>query len=112
VLDGSARRSGDRVRVTAQLVAASDGTHAWSDRFDRPMTDVFAMQDEMAEAITTALKGRLGIASTSPRQSLIFVSRTDLERLADDRSPSRSNTAVNSLCITHPHRHSTSCGAR
>jgi serine/threonine-protein kinase len=64
VLEGSVRRSGDRVRVTAQLVAAADGAHVWSDRFDRAMTDVFAMQDEMAGAITTALKGRLGVASS------------------------------------------------
>jgi len=68
VLDGSVRRSGDRVRVTAQLVAASDGTHAWSQRFDRPMTDVFALQDEMTEAITSALKGRLGVTPARPRQ--------------------------------------------
>ncbi len=64
VLEGSVRRSGDRVRVTAQLIAAVDGAHVWSDRFDRPMTDVFAMQDEMAGAITTALTGRLGVTPT------------------------------------------------
>jgi serine/threonine-protein kinase len=68
VLEGSVRRSGDRVRVTAQLIAAVDGAHAWSERFDRPMTDVFAMQDEMAGAITTALKGRLGVAPAHARQ--------------------------------------------
>lgn len=68
VLEGSVRRAGDRVRVTAQLIVAADGTHAWSERFDRPMSDVFAMQDEMAGAITTALKGRLGVARTPARQ--------------------------------------------
>src|SRR5215213_1539932 len=52
VLEGSVRRAGDRIRVTAQLIAASDGTHLWSERYDRPMTDVFAMQDEIASAIT------------------------------------------------------------
>ena len=67
VLEGSVRRAGDRIRVTAQLIAAADGTHLWSERFDRPMTDVFAMQDEIASAITTALKGRLGGALASPR---------------------------------------------
>jgi TolB-like protein/tRNA A-37 threonylcarbamoyl transferase component Bud32 len=60
VLEGSVRRAGDRIRVTAQLIAASDGTHLWSERYDRPMTDVFAMQDEIAHAITAALKLRLG----------------------------------------------------
>ncbi len=68
VLEGSVRRAGDRIRVTAQLIAAADGTHVWSERYDRPMTDVFAMQDEIAYAITDALKGRLGGALASPRQ--------------------------------------------
>ena len=60
VLEGSVRRAGDRIRVTAQLIAAADGTHLWSERYDRPMIDVFAMQDEIASAITDALKGKLG----------------------------------------------------
>jgi TolB-like protein/predicted Ser/Thr protein kinase len=67
VLEGSVRRAGDRIRVTAQLIAAADGTHLWSERYDRPMIDVFAMQDEIASAITTALKGKLGGALASPR---------------------------------------------
>ena len=67
VLEGSVRRAGDRIRVTAQLIAAADGTHLWSERYDRPMTDVFAMQDEIANSITNALKGKLGGASASPR---------------------------------------------
>jgi hypothetical protein len=67
VLEGSVRRAGDRIRVTAQLIAAVDGTHLWSERYDRPVTDVFAMQDEIASAITTALKGRLAGALASPR---------------------------------------------
>jgi eukaryotic-like serine/threonine-protein kinase len=67
VLEGSVRRAGERIRVTAQLIAAADGTHLWSERYDRPMTDVFAMQDEIAYAITNALKGRLGGAPANPR---------------------------------------------
>ena len=67
VLEGSVRRAGDRIRVSAQLIAASDGTHLWSERYDRPMTDVFAMQDEIASAITNALKGKLGGAAATPR---------------------------------------------
>jgi len=68
VLEGSVRRAGDRIRVTAQLIAAADGTHLWSERYDRPMTEVFAMQDEIAYAITDALKGKLGGALAGPRQ--------------------------------------------
>ena len=56
ILEGSVRRAGTRVRVMAQLVNATDGSHLWSQRFDRELTDVFAVQDEIASAITAALK--------------------------------------------------------
>ncbi len=56
ILEGSVRRAGSRVRVTAQLVNAADGSHLWSQRFDRELTDVFAVQDEIALAITGALQ--------------------------------------------------------
>lgn len=59
VLEGSVRRAGNRLRITAQLVNVSDGYHLWSERFDREMEDVFAIQDEIAGAIVTTLKGRL-----------------------------------------------------
>src|SRR5512139_1677464 len=59
ILEGSVRRSGNRLRVTAQLVKASDGYHLWSQRFDREMTDVFAIQDEISQAIVENLRVRL-----------------------------------------------------
>jgi serine/threonine-protein kinase len=59
ILEGSVRRSGSRLRVTAQLVKASDGYHVWSQRFDREMTDVFAVQDEISQAIVQKLRLRL-----------------------------------------------------
>jgi serine/threonine-protein kinase len=59
ILEGSVRRAGSRVRVTAQLVNASDGYHLWSERFDREMTDVFAIQDEISHAIVEKLRVRL-----------------------------------------------------
>jgi TolB-like protein/Flp pilus assembly protein TadD/predicted Ser/Thr protein kinase len=59
VLEGSVRRIGNRLRVTAQLIHAADGTHLWSQRYDREMTDVFAVQDEIAAAIVGALQGKL-----------------------------------------------------
>ena len=67
VLDGSVRRSAGRLRVTAQLVSAADETPLWSERFDRAVTDVFDMQDEIAHAITTALKGKLAGSPASSR---------------------------------------------
>jgi serine/threonine-protein kinase len=59
ILEGSVRRAGSRIRVTAQLVKASDGYHLWSQRFDREMTDVFAIQDEISQAIVEKLRLRL-----------------------------------------------------
>ena len=56
ILEGSVRKAGNRIRVTAQLVTADDGSHLWSDRYDRDMTDVFAIQDEIAGAIAQALE--------------------------------------------------------
>jgi serine/threonine-protein kinase len=67
VLEGSVRRSGNRIRVTAQLITASNGSHVWSERYDREMTDVFAIQDEIAEAIATALKVKLSLEPTTRR---------------------------------------------
>ncbi len=56
VLDGSVRRSADRLRISAQLVEASTGAHVWADRFDRRITDIFAVQDEITEAVVTAIE--------------------------------------------------------
>ena len=56
VLEGSVRKSGDRVRITAQLIKASDGFHVWSKTFDRTLEDIFAVQDEIAAAIVSELK--------------------------------------------------------
>ncbi|MBI3872569.1 MAG: protein kinase [candidate division Zixibacteria bacterium] len=59
VLEGSVRRAGNRLRVTAQLINVADGFHLWSERYDREMSDVFAVQDEIAQRIVTALKVKL-----------------------------------------------------
>src|ERR1019366_8962107 len=59
VLEGSVQKSGDRLRVTAQLIKTSDGLHLWSQSFDRGAGDIFAVQDEVARAVVTALQGKL-----------------------------------------------------
>ena len=59
LLEGSVRRAGNRLRVTTQLINVADGYHLWSERFDREMEDVFAIQDEISLAVTDALKLRL-----------------------------------------------------
>ncbi|HTS51453.1 MAG TPA: protein kinase [Bryobacteraceae bacterium] len=67
VLEGSVRRAGTRLRVTAQLIHAADGTHLWSQRYDRELTDVFALQDEISAGIAVALRGRLASISAAFR---------------------------------------------
>ncbi|HEY7189025.1 MAG TPA: protein kinase, partial [Vicinamibacterales bacterium] len=62
ILEGSVRRAGSRIRVTAQLIDAEDGCHLWSERYDRELTDVFAIQDEIAAAIAEALQMKLAVA--------------------------------------------------
>jgi TolB-like protein/class 3 adenylate cyclase len=57
VLEGSIQRQGDQVRVTAQLIAAETGAHVWSQRWDRPVADVFAVQTEIAERVASTLGG-------------------------------------------------------
>jgi TolB-like protein/Tfp pilus assembly protein PilF len=63
VLEGSVRRAGNRIRVTAQLIRAEDRSHMWSERYDRQMADVFALQDDIATSIAAALQVKL---STQP----------------------------------------------
>jgi len=55
VVEGSVRRSAGRVRVTAQLIDAGTGNHIWAERYDREVGEVFAVQDEIARAVTTAI---------------------------------------------------------
>ena len=53
-LEGSLRKAGNRIRVTGQLVEAKTGKHVWAERYDRNLADIFAMQDEITEAVTIA----------------------------------------------------------
>ncbi len=55
VLEGSVRKAGNRIRVTAQLIEAGTSNHVWAERYDRDLADIFAVQDELTEALTTAL---------------------------------------------------------
>ena len=68
VLEGSVRKSGNRVRITAQLIEATSGGHLWAERFDRDLTDIFAVQDDVTQQIVAALAVTL---SEGDRQRLI-----------------------------------------
>jgi adenylate cyclase len=63
VVEGSVRKAGDRIRITAQLVETSTGNHLWAERYDRDLTDIFAVQDEVAAQIVTMVPGHVDIAN-------------------------------------------------
>ena len=63
VLEGSARKSGERLRITAQLIDARTGNHIWAERYDRDATDIFAVQDELVATIVATLEGRMTAAA-------------------------------------------------
>lgn len=78
VLEGSVRKSGDDIRITAQLIDATDGYHLWSHTWDRTLTDVFAIQDEIAASVVSALRLSLlddlpHAAKTSPEAFELFL---------------------------------------
>lgn len=75
VLEGSVRASGDQLRITAQLIQASDGFHMWSGSYDRELTDVFEVQEEIAAAIADTLLGTLGLRPGAN----VSIARTDIE---------------------------------
>jgi len=74
VLEGSVRRAGERVRITAQLIDSRSDSHLWSETYDREMKDVFAIQDDIAQSIVNALKVTL---SPKERRSIQYVATSD-----------------------------------
>jgi adenylate cyclase len=74
VLEGSVRRAGDRVRITAQLIESQSDSHLWSETYDREMKDVFAIQDDIAKSIVDALEVTL---SPKERRSIQYVATSD-----------------------------------
>src|SRR4030095_3368063 len=71
VVEGSVRKGGDRVRITVQLNDVATGSHLWAERYDRSLADVFAVQDEITEAIVAAIEPQLYAAENfrAQRQS-------------------------------------------
>ena len=100
ILEGSVRTTGDRVRITAQLVDAEDGFHRWSETYDRELTDIFAIQTEIATAIADALRVSLsseerGRLATPPTDNLAAYQAYLLgKRLLDERTQMASAEAV------------------
>ena len=95
VLEGSLRREGNRIRVTAQLVNARDGFHIWSDTFERELEGVFAVQDEITHSIVDALKIKLAVApSPHPQQNTeaydLYLQGLYLSNKSDEQSLRKS----------------------
>ena len=87
ILEGSVRKSGAQVRITAQLIQVDDGFHLWSETYDRELTDVFAIQDEIATAILKQLKAAL----LEDGQVEVTVARADFRmRFLGNAMPSKS----------------------
>jgi len=85
VLEGSVRKSGDKLRITAQLIRTSDSSHLWSQTYDRELTDVFAIQDEIAAAVVDELKIKLlAVApkrpATDPQAYALFLKGREVMR--------------------------------
>ena len=72
ILEGSVQRSGDRVRITAQLIDALTGHHLWAERYDRDLKDLFALQDEVTLKILTAMQVKLTEGEQDLKERKIF----------------------------------------
>src|SRR5260370_20602587 len=81
VLEGSVRKAGDNVRITAQLVDASSGDHLWAEHYDRPLKDIFSLQDEIVRRIVTTLKLQLPL---DPQWRYMVAQETDNPEAYDD----------------------------
>ncbi|SDS37825.1 TIR domain-containing protein [Opitutus sp. GAS368] len=105
VLEGSVRKSGNKLRITAQLIDARTDTHLWSETYDRDLTDIFAVQDEIATAVVTQLKlALLGAPAktrkTDPRAYELFLRTSEIARQAKaDRSQQMISLMQQALAI-------------
>jgi adenylate cyclase len=106
VLEGSVRKAGDRVRITAQLIDAATGGHVWADRYDRDLTDIFAIQDEISKAIVSALRLKLlpdekkaiEARGTSSVEAYNLYLMARQQWVSGDYSDSRRDEAIARIC--------------
>ena len=105
VLEGSVRKSGDRLRITSQLIRTADGFHLWSQTFDRKLDDIFAIQEEIARAIADALSAPLGLSEpVNPQRQTKDMDAYDkflqARALLAQRSPENLRRAIELLTAT------------
>jgi TolB-like protein/Tfp pilus assembly protein PilF len=107
VLEGSVRKSGNRVRITSQLIHAEDGYHLWSETYDRALDDVFAIQDEIAAEVVAQLKiTLLGAApvveETDPEAYALFLQARHLARQGTTKAFAQSTTLYQQALAVAP----------
>ena len=101
VLEGSVRKSNNKVRITAQLIKASDGTHVWSETFDKTLDDIFAVQDEIAAEVVKALQlsllGKVPQTYAAPANAEAYNLVLQARYLNDQRTTESYKTALEHL---------------
>lgn len=104
LLEGSVRKSGNRVRITAQLIRASDGYHQWSETYDRTLEDIFAVQEEIAAAVVSQLKIKLlsappKVRETNPEAYALYLQAQEIVGQQGDRADKSIALYQRSLAI-------------
>jgi TolB-like protein/class 3 adenylate cyclase/Tfp pilus assembly protein PilF len=107
VLEGSVRKSGDQLRITAQLVRAAEGYHLWSDTYDRKMDDIFKIQDEIAGEVVKQLKVTLlgakpTVRETDPKAYMLFLQARQLGRQNTVEAFTRSDALLRQVLEIDP----------
>jgi TolB-like protein/Flp pilus assembly protein TadD len=107
VLEGSVRRSGDQLRITAQLVRAAEGYHLWSETYDRKMDDIFKIQDEIAGEVVKELKVKLlgappKVRTTDPKAYALYLRARELGRQATPEAIAKSDALYRQVLEIDP----------
>ena len=107
VLEGSVRRSGDHLRITAQLVRAAEGYHLWSETYDRKMDDIFKIQDEIAVEVVKELKVKLlgaapKLRTTDPKAYALFLQGRELGRQMNAEAFAKSDALIRQVLEIDP----------
>jgi TolB-like protein/Tfp pilus assembly protein PilF len=107
VLEGSVRRSGDQLRITAQLIRAAEGYHLWSETYDRKMDDIFKIQDEIAGEVVKELKVKLlgaapKVRTTDPKAYALYLQARELSRQLNPEAFAKSDALYRQVLEIDP----------
>src|SRR6476661_6739773 len=107
VIEGSVRKSGDQLRITAQLIRAAEGYHLWSETYDRKLDDIFKIQDEIAGEVVKELKVKLlgatpKVRTTDPRAYALYLQARELGRQSNAESFTKSDALLRQVLEIDP----------